>query len=306
MIYVAGSLAVDYVVRVERFPAPGETTLGTQFVATPGGKGANQALAARRAGSDVRFLGKTGCDHQASLATSLLKDSGVDLSSMVQSSKPTGVAVIHVDDRGENAISVVPGANYDLSPDECHSFIGAAGDSSTLLLQQEISGATIKALLQIARARGMTSILNIAPYRNDLAYLAPLADVLVANKTEFEALTGSTGEQIESAMRSWHTAQGKTLVVTLGSDGVKFIHRGSFGSAMAEEIEPVDTVGAGDTFCGYLAAGIDQKLDFVSSIKRAVTAASLACLAAGAQEAIPRVEDVNRPSQNTTKAIGLG
>lgn len=292
MITVFGSTNLDQVGTVSRLPKPGETVAGGTFSMAAGGKGANQALAARRAGSDVRHFSAVGADAFAEAALELLKADGVDLSDLKISSGPTGIAMIFVDGHGENVIAVLPGANGTLTPADAEKALTGLGDGAVLLLQQEIPQAATERALDLARAQNVTSILNTAPFLDSTKAIAPKASILVANETEFGLLTGTGIDQLDAAMLEWSTAHEQTVIVTLGPDGAKAATRTGFIHVPAMKVKPVDTVGAGDTFCGYLAAGLDSGLDLEAAMKRAAVAASLACLKAGAQPAIPYAKDV--------------
>ena len=290
MITVLGSINMDLVATTERLPEPGETVAGSSFATAAGGKGANQALAARRAGSVVRMAGAVGEDGFASPALALLDDAGVHLSLVNRSSEPTGTALILVGGTGENMIAVVPGANGTVSEAQALDAVGEMQAGDILMLQLEIPAASVEAALLEAKSKGLMTLINTAPLTPDAARLARLADVVVANETEFELLIGKPGldrASRKTALRDLHAETGQTLVVTLGGDGVIAIRDGELFTASGLSIEPVDTVGAGDTFCGYLAASLEQGLDFGSALRRAAVAGSLACLTRGAQPSIP-------------------
>lgn len=292
MITVFGSTNLDQVGTVSRLPKPGETVAGGTFSMAAGGKGANQALAARRAGAEVRHVSAVGADAFADLALDLLKADGVDLSSVKISSGPTGIAMIFVDSHGENVIAVLPGANGTLTPADADKALAGLGQGAVLMLQQEIPQAATERALDLARAQGVISILNTAPYLESTKAVAPKAAILVANETEFGLLSGTGIEELDAAMLDWATAHDQTVIVTLGPDGAKAATPKGVFQVPAMKVKPVDTVGAGDTFCGYLAAGLDSGLDLEAAMRRAAVAASLACLNPGAQPAIPYARDV--------------
>jgi ribokinase len=293
MITVFGSTNLDQIGTVSRLPKPGETVAGGTFSMAPGGKGANQALAARRAGSEVRHVSAAGDDAFAGLALDLLKAGGVDLSHLRIADAATGVAMIFVDAAGENVIAILPGANGTVSPDDAVRGLAGLTPADTLLVQQEVPQAATRKALEIAREKGARSILNTAPFLPDTAKLAPLADIVVANETEFSLLTGRPIDQLDSAMQDWVNQTGRTIVVTLGPEGARARTPDGPISVPAHKVKPVDTVGAGDTFCGYLAAGLDAGHDLQTALRRAAVAGSLACLKPGAQPAIPMKGDVD-------------
>jgi ribokinase len=294
MITVFGSANLDLIGTVSRIPRPGETVPGDMFSSAAGGKGANQALAARRAGGEVRHVGAVGTDAFAGEAIGLLRRDGVDLSSLARRDGPTGVAMIFVDPHGENVIAILPGANGTVSPADADAALSSLPAGAVLVLQQEVPQAATRRALEIAKARDLRSILNTAPFLPTTPEVAPLATILVANETEFTLLCGGKTEPLDGLMRNWAAKHAQTIIVTLGPDGAKaVIASGEAIAVPALPITPVDTVGAGDTFVGYLAAGLDAGLSLEASMRRAAKAASLACLKPGAQPAVPWAKDVD-------------
>ncbi|TIL61235.1 ribokinase [Mesorhizobium sp.] len=300
MIIVVGSINLDLIANVDRLPAPGETVRGSGFATAPGGKGANQALAAARAGAKVRMVGAVGKDNFATEALALLRDGKIDLSGVGETFASTGTALIMVADDGENVIAVVPGANDSVVTGDLSKAFMKKGD--VVLLQQEIPLQTVDAALDAARAAGAVTVLNTAPFRAEAAAFLGKADYVVANETEFdlygEALSLS-GRDRPARMRDFAGTTGRTIVVTLGGDGVLAATPADLLMVPALNITPVDTVGAGDTFCGYFAAGLSSGLPLDQALARAAAAGSLACLKPGAQPAIPLAKDVEAALQNT-------
>lgn len=295
MITVFGSINMDLVATTPRLPKPGETVAGTGFATAAGGKGANQALAARRAGASVRVVGAVGRDEFAGPALDLLDKAGTDLSGVAKVDGPTGTALILVGGDGENMIAVVPGANGTVSATQGENAVSDSASGDILMLQLEVPAASVKAALLAAKVRGVRTVLNTAPLIPETTELAGLADIVVANETEFERLVGRDGlsaEEREQILLDMHGRTGQTLIVTLGADGVIAAEGGSLHRTKGLKIEPVDTVGAGDTFCGYLAASLDGGLAFGDALRRAAVAGSLACLKPGAQPAIPVAAEV--------------
>jgi ribokinase len=295
MITVFGSINMDLIATTARLPKPGETVAGTGFATAAGGKGANQALAARRAGSTVNMAGAVGKDEFAAPAIALLSEAGTGLSKVNHVDGPTGTALILVGGDGENMIAVVPGANGTVSPEDAEAVVAAMEPNDILMLQLEVPPAAVEKALDAARKKGIRSVLNLAPLIADAPRLGRLADIVIANETEFELLAGQEGMTAgdrEAALKRLHGETGQTLIVTLGADGVIAIRDGELVRAKGLKIEPVDTVGAGDTFCGYFAASLDGGLDFETSLRRAAVAGSLACLKAGAQPSIPLSAEV--------------
>lgn len=288
MITVFGSVGLDLIGTVPRLPGPGETVLGGTFASAPGAKGANQALAIRRAGRDVRHVCAVGDDAFGRQATALLEAGGVDLTHMRRASQPTAIAMIYVDAQGENAIAVLPGANATHTPADADRALALMRPGELLVLQQEITQAATDRALDLARDKGVVSILNTAPFLDSTPALAGKASYLVANETEFALLCNGETEPLEGLMRDWARRHGQTVIVTLGPEGARAATAdGAFISVPALPVTPIDTVGAGDTFCGYLAAGLDSGLGLEAAMRRAAVAASLACTRPGAQPAVP-------------------
>lgn len=278
MIVSFGSINVDLIVPVPHLPQPGETVLGGDYAVLPGGKGANQALAARRAGSEVALAGAVGSDLLSGIALDLLRREGVDTRLVRTVDQPTGCAAIMVADAGENIIAVASGANATVKSDQVpDEFL----DASTILVAQiEVPLRETEILIKRLRARGGRSLLNLAPAQPiDIERLSEI-DLLVAN--EGEAATIET-DPMRLARR---LRQG--LVVTRGAAGaIAFLANGGRLEVPALPIDPVDTTGAGDTFVGVLAAALDLGSSLEHGLRRASAAAGLACLAHGAQTAMP-------------------
>ena len=296
MITVFGSINMDLVATAKRLPKPGETVTGETFSTAAGGKGANQALAARRAGATVKMAGAAGDDTFAAPALTLLRDAGTDLSLVKTTPGPTGTAVILIGEGGENMISVIPAANGEVSASDAAKALAEMSAGDILMLQFEIPAPAIEAALTAAKAKRVTTVINTAPLTADGPRLAGLADIVIANETEFELLIGKnglSGSERETELKALHDRTGQTLIVTLGADGVIAMRNGKVFRASGLKIEPVDTVGAGDTFCGYLAASLDQGMDFERALKRAAVAGALACTPPGAQPSIPLAAEVD-------------
>ncbi|MGB7432189.1 MAG: ribokinase [Ahrensia sp.] len=290
-IFVVGSINLDMIARVPRLPQPGETLAGLSFDMAPGGKGANQALAARRAGADVRLYGAVGTDTNAQAALSLLSEAGVELSHVQHrdTTVPTGVALILVDaGTGENEIVVVAGANGTVNA-TCVADVVLTGDDC-VLLQLEVPSPAVGAALAACQQSGARSLLNIAPYSNDAPGLVADADLTIANETEFDLLADAmalAGTTREARAADFARRTGKTMVVTLGGDGAFAAGPDGLVRAQAPKIEPVDTVGAGDTFCGYLGTALSEGMALGDALRLACASGAVACLHRGAQPAIP-------------------
>jgi ribokinase len=278
MIVVFGSINVDLIVPVAHLPRPGETVLGGDYALLPGGKGANQALAARRAGAEVVLAGAVGADSFADAALDRLRGEGVDTRFVRVVEQPTGCAAIMVSSEGENMIAVAPGANASARSYQLPDDLLGAG--TTLVAQMEVPPGETAQLIRRLRMRGGYSLLNLAPALPIDAALWTEIDLVVANKGE-AAATGSDPEGLARRLR-----QG--LVVTRGAAGaVAILRDGTRIEVPPLPIEPVDTTGAGDTFVGVLAAALDLGSTLEIALRRATAAAGLACLARGAQTAMP-------------------
>jgi len=294
VITVFGSINLDLIGGVERLPRPGETVPGVSFVTAPGGKGANQALAAARAGAAVRMVGAVGRDGFADPALALLNASGVDLARVTRASEPTGVALILVDGAGENVIAVIPGANGTLAAADAEAL--DFGPDDMLLLQLEVPLVAMMAAARLAQASGAPVILNAAPFRREALALLPHLTHLVVNETECALIAeaaGLSGGAVEAEAAALAEKHAVTTIVTLGADGVLAISDGRSERAAALAVKAVDTVGAGDTFCGYLAAALVEGRALADALGVASAAASLACTKSGAQPSIPRREEVD-------------
>ena len=278
MIVVFGSVNVDLIVPVPRLPRPGETVLGNDYALLPGGKGANQALAARRAGAEVVLAGAVGGDSFAGIALDLLRRANVDTRLVRVVEQPTGCAAIMVSSEAENMIAVAPGANSSTRSDQVPDELLGAG--TTLVTQMEVPPSETALLIRRQRARGGYSLLNLAPALPVDTALLEEIDLVVANEGEAAAM-GSSPERLAERLRHG-------LVVTRGAAGaVALLREGTRIEVPALAIEPVDTTGAGDTFVGVLAATLDLGAPLDTALRRASAAAGLACLARGAQTAMP-------------------
>lgn len=294
MVTVFGSINLDLVARVGRLPRPGETVPGSHFQTAPGGKGANQALAAARAGAPVTMIGAVGDDAFAAEALSLLGAGGVDLTRVRVAPGATGVALILVDDRGENVIAVVPGANGTVTVADAGALACRADD--VLLLQLEVPVSAAEAAAKKARAAGASVLVNFAPFHAEALPLLAQVTHLIVNESECALIAeaeGLAGASIEEQAAALATAHALTVIVTLGEAGVRAVADGAPLGVPALRVEAVDTVGAGDTFSGYLAAGLQEGLGLEAALRLAATAGSLACTRPGAQPAIPIRDEVD-------------
>jgi ribokinase len=289
MILSFGSINADFVVPVPNLPQPGETVLGGSYELLPGGKGANQALAARRAGAQVIFAGAVGRDSFAPIALDSLRGEGVDTRLVRELELPTGCALIMVSPAGENIIAVASGANMGV---RCEWVPEELLDAKTTLVAQfEVPPGETQALIRRLRRHCGRCVLNLAPALPIDLELLPEIDLLVANVNEAATISA---DPMGIARR---LRQG--LVVTRGAAGASaFLADGSRLDLPALAIEPVDTTGAGDTFVGVLAATLDLGASLEAALRRASAAAGLACLARGAQTAMPGTAAIDAAMAN--------
>jgi ribokinase len=296
VIVVFGSINIDLVTKVARIPAPGETVLGPSYAVIPGGKGANQALAARRAGANVALAGTTGRDGFADLALALLRSEDVDLSAVANSGVPTGAAFIAVDVRGENAIVVAAGANGETRADQIRKFDWKDGDF--LLLQRETPDAEGEAAAHYARSLGASVILNLAPAGPISRRYLEAVDILIMNEQEAMVmgktldLIGSDGKDPLAVARAIDCDFNTAAIVTLGAEGACGWNAGQSCAVPAPRITAVDTTAAGDAFVGAFAAALDQGEPFRQALICGVAAGTLACTRNGAQPSLPRASEI--------------
>ncbi|MGC1480177.1 MAG: ribokinase [Chthoniobacterales bacterium] len=294
---VLGSSNSDFVLQLPRLPEPGETIRGGQFFQTFGGKGANQAVAAARAGHPTRFLTGLGPDAVAEQMLDSFRREGIDVQHVFRTSEPTGTALILVDASGENVIGIAPGANDSLTPDWVAAHEEVIADSAALVLQLELPPAVTAAAIQIARRVHVSTQLNFAPADDAAREFAPLVDVLIVNETEAAQLAGSSVHDLESARSTLRVLQNSgpaCVILTMGADGV--LAADANGDAIhvpAPAVEVVDTTAAGDTFCGAFAVARAEGLPLEPAIRWATRAASLSVTRLGAQASIPHRTEID-------------
>jgi ribokinase len=283
VIAVVGSINLDVVVGVERHPAPGETVVGGDRMELPGGKGANQAVAAARLGATVGFVGRVGDDDAGRRLRDGLAGEGIDVAHvLVDPEAPTGMALIAVDGAGENTIVVSPGANARVGAGDVEAARDVLAGAAVTLVQHEVPEDAVAAT--IAGAGGAV-VLNPAPARPIVAAV----DVLVPNRGELEALAGRAGDPVELARGLGGV---RAVVVTLGAEGAVVVEGDRAELIPAPRVEAVDTTGAGDAFCGALAQALDSGADLVEAASWATRAAAASVTRLGAQAGMPRHEDV--------------
>jgi ribokinase len=292
---VLGSLNMDISVTVPRLPAPGETMLGSAAVLAPGGKGANQAVAAARLGAAVRMIGCTGDDEFARPVRAGLASSGVNLDGIrAAAGSATGVALITVDPGGENVIVVAPGANALAGQTEVAAAL--SGGADMLVLSAEIPVTALELALAGARAAGLTCLLNLAPAPSGAAaLLAGGVDWLVVNESEAAALLGRPVAGLDAAAAAAGDLRGlgaHRAVVTAGSQGAALSGPAGAQAAPAPRVHSVDSVGAGDTFVAALAVAVAAGVPDGQALRAACAAGATATTRQGTQDALPRPSDI--------------
>lgn len=278
MVIVFGSVNLDLGFPLDALPAPGETLLCPALLAGPGGKGGNQALAARRDGADVAMAGAVGRDAFAGAALALLEGAGVDLSRVVRTDAATGCAAVLTDPAGRNQIAVAAGANLLARADQVEDAL--LGPGATLLMQMECDPGETAALIRRAKGRGARVLLNLAPAAPLAGDALALLDLLIVNEHEAEWLGAADAAAL-------HRRLGVGVVRTMGGAGAEYATCGGAGLAAAAVVQAVDTTGAGDCFAGVLAAALDRGAELADAMTRACAAAALACTRPGAQAAMP-------------------
>jgi ribokinase len=286
-VLVFGSANADLVFAVPALPAPGVTVLGEGVRALPGGKGANQAVAAARDGAQVAFAGCVGGDGFAEVATSALRGAGVDLSRLAVTGAPTGCASICVDPDGRNQIAVAPGANALARAAQVED--AALHPGVVVLMQMEVPPDEVAALVHRAKDRGARVVLNLAPPGELPLDALRRLDLLVVNEHEAAVLAARLGCAEQAA--SLQGALGCDVVVTLGEAGAEFHGAAGAIRVPAFPVTPVDTTGAGDCWCGVLCAALDRGLPMAAAMRRASAAAAIACTRPGAAASMPAAEE---------------
>ncbi len=294
---VVGSSNTDMILRVARVPRPGETLLGGEFSTAPGGKGANQAVAAARAGGRVSFVARLGRDSLGDAALAGFRKEGMGLSHVVRDrGQPSGVALIFVGADGENSIGVAGGANQRLSPADVAGARGLISRARVLLVQLETPLRTVEAAARIARAAGVDVILNPAPARPLPGALLRNVSILTPNETEASVLTGVRVTGAASAARAARILMRRgvgTVIVTLGAGGALVATRGGSQVVPGFKVKAVDTTAAGDVFNGALAVRLAENCPLGAAVRFAHAAAAISVTRRGAQPSIPARAEID-------------
>lgn len=295
-ITVVGSSNMDLVVKSARIPAVGETILGGDFLMVPGGKGANQAVAAAKLGAEVYFIAKLGDDIFGAQSLDNFRREGVNTKHVIQTKEaPSGVALIMVDDKGNNSIVVAPGANQKLSPADVKAAESDLALSGAVVAQLEIPLETIECAAQLANQSGVAFVLDPAPARELSAKLLKMMDVLTPNETEAQILTGLEVKDQDSARAAAErllAAGVKTVILTMGVQGYLLADEEKMEFVTARKVEAVDSTAAGDAFTGSLAVGIAQGKTLSEAALFANYVAALSVTKMGAQPSMPTLQEV--------------
>jgi len=290
-IIVIGSSNTDMVIKTHKFPAPGETILGGKFLMNPGGKGANQAVAAARLDGDVVFIGKIGNDIFGKQAVRLLEEEGININFVsTDEENPSGVALITVDAKGENSIVVAPGSNGTFSVFDFEAAISVLDDAELVVMQLEIPVDVVEHIAKIAHSRGIKVILNPAPAAKLSDELLQNLYLITPNETEAELLTGIHITDHDSALKAAQILQSKGVVmviITLGASGAFVLQNGHSEIISAPLVQAIDSTAAGDTFNGALAVAISEGKSIQDAIIFANRAAAISVTRIGAQASVP-------------------
>lgn len=291
-LVVVGSANTDFIVPVPKIPSPGETVLGGDLVRAEGGKGANQAVAAQRLGAQVTLVACLGEDDLGSAYLKKLEQEGVNLQYIQRTPhRPSGVALIFVDNRGQNAIAVAPGANSDLSPKDVEQAEPAIAGCQMVLLQLEVPLETVEKAITLAKKHRKPVLLNPAPARPLPETLFKQIDLLVPNEKEAEVLVGRRGDPASLARRLQEMGA-KTVVVTLGEKGCLVVSPDAHFTVPAFPVQAVDATAAGDCFVGALGVALAEGQSLKEAITFASAAAALSVTKMGAQPSLPPREEV--------------
>jgi ribokinase len=305
-VVVVGSINMDLVARSQRIPHAGETVIGGDFRTVPGGKGANQAVAARRLGAQVRMLGRVGMDPFGSQLLDNLSRAGVDTISIGRDPQAaSGIALIMVDDAGQNSILVAPGANMLLASADMDAAEEVIASAQVMLLQLEIPLETVVRAVQIGHAHGVKVVLNPAPAQPLPPELTRLVDVLVPNEFEAALLTGlpvDSDEQIRVAAGALRATGAVNVIITLGGRGALLATAEGFQHFPAFPVKPVDTTAAGDAFVGCLGAALAEGRSLEEAVRWGSAAGALSTTKKGAQPSLPQRKEVEKLLSGDTYA----
>jgi len=303
-VLIIGSSNMDLNIYSQRFPKPGETVTGGVFKQFLGGKGANQAVASARSGSNTIFIGKVGIDAFGDDMISQLSREGVNIKHVIRDShESSGVAFIMIDETGENMISVAPGANFKLTPEEVQYNSDIIKNAKILIVQMEIPIETIEEIFKIAKQGEVVKILNPAPLKPISLSILSNIDIIIPNEGELlqlhsllklEELIGNNKDKIIQASKNISGLGIKTIITTLGKKGclIYDAEEDKITEVPAFKVQVIDTVGAGDCFNGVVASKLCQGDNIIISVKYATAAASIAITRQGAQASMPYLNEI--------------
>ncbi len=295
-VVVVGSSNTDMVIKAGRLPAPGETILGGDFIMNPGGKGANQAVAAAKLDAEVGFVARVGDDLFGEEAVRGYRSHGINVDLVsIDPNEPTGIALIMVDKTGENCIAVASGANLNLGVAEIDAAADRIASADVVLLQLEIPLETVRYAARLGRKSRRIVMLNPAPAQPLDDDLMSLIDVITPNEIEAEMLTGICVQGLDDAAKAAEALVGKgiaTVIITMSSRGAFVMDKAFTGLVPACEVDAVDTTAAGDTFNGALAVALSKGLAIADATAFAVKAATFSVTRLGAQASAPSVADL--------------
>ncbi|WP_054023413.1 ribokinase [Bacillus sp. FJAT-28004] len=296
-LLVVGSINMDIVSQVEKFPLPGETISSTATSFFPGGKGANQAVAAARSGAKCAMIGAVGEDPFAQTLITSLQDNGISTSQVLRKQGTSGFAIITVNGDGENHIVLSEGANGQLTEKDAAAGYEEWSDIHAVLLQNEIPWETTLSVMNSASSSGIKVFYNPAPARAIPEHVFPLIDTLIINETEAAVVTGLTVNDVSSAQAAAEVVMGKgtnNVIITLGEKGCFYQNEQGYSlSIPAFKVKPVDTTAAGDTFFGAFAAASAEGSPAEQALTFAAAAAALAVTKIGAQSSIPTKAEID-------------
>jgi ribokinase len=300
-IVVIGSSNTDMVVKSDRLPAPGETVLGGKFQMIPGGKGANQAVAAATLGGQVSFVAKVGDDMFGKAAKTGFERIGIDISQVLTAEEaPSGVALIMVDDHGENSISVALGANNELSVADIEGAGALIRDAEFLLIQLEIPIASVERAVALARQHGTRVVLNPAPARQLSPELLKNVDIITPNESEVKLLTGVEVTDLASARAAARLLRESgipVVIITMGAEGAYVLSENVDELIPGIKVPVVDTTGAGDTFNGALTVALAEQMELQEAVAFANRAAACSVTKMGAQTSAPSRTDLKKQNE---------
>ena len=295
-IAVVGSVNTDLVIRVPALPSPGETVTGGDLETYPGGKGGNQAVAAGRLGAEVSLIARIGADTFGDQSIQALEENSVGMRGVVRDfASPSGIALIVVDQNGENTIAVAGGSNLRLSPSDVRS--GWSDGISPVLAVLEVPVPAVQAAFEIARRRGATTILNAAPPMDLPDELLSATDYLIVNETEAAAISNHPVSNVEDAVRAAGLLAPRVrraTIITLGTDGAIYDADGSDGKVQGHPVAALDTTAAGDAFCWAFAVAITEGMVVEEAVRFANAAGAVTVMRPGAQPALPTRGEVVR------------